>query len=84
MSLADDVVELLTVHGPMELEFIRTRLCVASESRMRAAMYVASAEGRVEQFHAGARGTGYRIPGDARELGAGDIIQLQRRRRTAA
>lgn len=72
MSLRQDIVELLTKVGPLTREDIRTRLCVASESRLDAAMFVLKQECRIETVYVG-RGQGYRVPGDTRALMAGDI-----------
>jgi hypothetical protein len=73
VRLSDDVVELLTQAGPLEPEFIRVRLCVASEARMQAALLVATEEGRIERVNGGYRGDSFRVKGDVRVPGAGDI-----------
>lgn len=82
MSLTDDIVDLLKAEGPMETEFIRTRLCVASKARFEAAVYMAMEHRRIETFRAGKGGAGaYRIPGDTREILPGDIWSVWERRR---
>lgn len=80
MSLADDVIELLHVEGPMDSEFIRIRLCVASEARFRAALFIAEQECRIERA-GGVNSSIFRIPGDTRPL---PIDPVYRSRRAAA
>lgn len=83
MSLADEVVELLRENGPMEVEFIRNRLCVASKARLDAALFVAKHDGRIECC-SGEGSWAYRIAGDTRKPLAGDIIGLWKQRRGAS
>jgi hypothetical protein len=85
MSLADDVVELLQANGPMEVEFIRNRLCIASKARLEAALFLATADNRIEPCNGGEGSRAYRIPGDQREPIAGTPLgqYIQRRRASA-
>lgn len=87
MALHDDILELLQANGPMEVEFIRIRLCIASQARLEAALFVLQHEGRIERVNARGGATAYRLPGDAREPGPGDIhlqSKLRSRARKAA
>jgi hypothetical protein len=84
MSLADEVVELLKANGPMEVEFVRNRLCIASKARLDAALFLATHEGRIEACNGGEGSRAFRIPGDTRAPLAGDVIGLWRQRRRAS
>lgn len=71
----------------MEVEFVRLRLCVASAARLDAALFVLEHERRIERVNARGGAIAYRVAGDTRELGPGDIHhqnKLRARARKAA
>jgi hypothetical protein len=61
------VLDLLREVGPLQLDEMRTRLCIASAARLEAAVMVLSAEGAIEP-RGSPSSRAYRIKGDERPV----------------
>jgi hypothetical protein len=77
--LQQEIVHLLQINGPMDWEDVRTRLCIASQARMEAAVMMLQLSNVLQQITGSSQTL--RLVGDSRPPPVRNVDDLYKRRR---